>query len=71
MYKITIMFHFYAKDHVEYEKPNRTISNGRRLSVQADQNHYFNIHTLGAKNSDLMLVGVGCYFYLCNKTLPQ
>ena len=23
MYKITIMFQFYAKDHVEYEKPNR------------------------------------------------
>ena len=35
---------------------------GGGLSIaQADQNHYFNIHTLRAKNSDLMLVGVRCY----------
>lgn len=34
------------------------IRNGRRLSVQADQNHYFNLLTLGLKFRSK--VGVGC-----------
>ena len=49
---------------------------GGGLSIaQADQNHYFNIHTLRAKNSDLMLVGVRCYtsyvkIYLATRINP-